>query len=153
MDSGSIGVRAPEGLRALSLGRTSMADSASGGQLGEIAVSEKQPVSWRSIIYGTPVISSDQEPAGHVHEVLGDDAEDIFHGLRVALVGGHRDVLVSVDHVASISADQVRVDLTRSALDALPTYDEEATYHLASVGWLRKHIGWQKDSKGDEEPG
>ncbi|MGC8633234.1 MAG: PRC-barrel domain-containing protein [Candidatus Limnocylindrales bacterium] len=116
-------------------------------------MSENQPVSWRSIVYGTPVMSSDHEPVGHVHEVLGDDADDIFHGLRVGLAGGHRDVLVSVDDVASMSADAVRVDLTRSALEALPTYDEEATYHLASVGWLRKHIGWQKDSDSNEEPG
>ncbi len=116
-------------------------------------MSENQPISWRSIVYGTPVISRDSEPVGRVHEVLGDDADDIFHGLRVALAGGHRDVMVSVDVVASMATDAVRVDLTRSELDALPTYDEEATYHLASVGWLRKHIGWKKDSQSDEEPG
>jgi uncharacterized protein YrrD len=116
-------------------------------------VSETQPISWRSIVYGTPVISRDNEPVGKVHEVLGSDAEDIFHGFRVALAGGHRDVMVSVDDVASMSTDEVRTDLVRSEFEALPTYDDEATYHLASVGWLRKHIGWKKDSKSDEEPG
>ena len=116
-------------------------------------MSENQPISWRSIVYGTPVISRDNEPVGRVHEVLGDDADDIFHGLRVALAGGHRDVMVSVDEVASMGPDAVRVDLTRSDVEALPTYDEEATYHLASVGWLRKHLGWQRDSRSDEEPG
>jgi hypothetical protein len=98
-------------------------------------------------------VSSDNERAGEVHEVLGDDADDIFHGLRVALAGGRRDVMVSADAVASMTADEVRVDLSRSDLEALPTYEEEATYHLASVGWLRKHLGWTKDSKSDEEPG
>lgn len=116
-------------------------------------MSETQPISWRSVVYGTPVISSDNERAGEVHEVLGSDAEDIFHGLRVALAGGHRDVMVSADDVASVSADEVRTDLTRSELEALPTYEDEATYHLASVGWLRKHVGWKSDSKSDEEPG
>ena len=116
-------------------------------------MSESQPISWRSIVYGTSVVSSDNEPVGQVHEVLGDDADDIFHGLRVALAGGHRDVMVSADTVASMSTDEVRVDLRRSEFDALPTYEDEATYHLASVGWLRKHIGWKKDSKSDEEPG
>ncbi|MEA2620938.1 MAG: hypothetical protein QOC97_1711, partial [Chloroflexota bacterium] len=43
--------------------------------------------------------------------------------------------------------------LTRTDLDALPAYEETATHHLASVGWLRKHLGWKKDSEGDEEPG
>jgi hypothetical protein len=122
-------------------------------RLEEIAVSETQPISWRSVVYGTPVISSDNERAGEVHEVLGSDAEDIFHGLRVALAGRHRDVMVSADDVASLSANAVRLDLTRSALEALPAYDEEATYHLASVGWLRKHLGWKKDATSDEEPG
>jgi hypothetical protein len=26
------------------------------------------------------------------------------------------------------------------------------SWHLASVGWLRKHLGWKKDSEGDEGP-
>lgn len=116
-------------------------------------MSETQPISWRAIVYGTPVISSDNAPAGEVHEVLGSDAEDIFHGLRMTLAGRPRDVMVSADDVASISADEVRTDLTRSQLEALPTYEDEATYHLASVGWLRKHLGWKKDSESDEEPG
>jgi hypothetical protein len=116
-------------------------------------VSENQPISWRSIIYGTPVIASDNKPVGQIREVLGDDVEDVFHGLRVALAAGHRDVMVSVDDVASMATDTVRLDLTRAEIEALRTYDEEATYHLASVGWLRKHVGWKRDSKSDEEPG
>ena len=48
---------------------------------------------------------------------------------------------------------RVRSSLPASVIEALATYDETATYHLASVGWLRKHLGWQRDSKSDEEPG
>lgn len=116
-------------------------------------MSEPEPISWRSIVYGTPVVSSDSEPSGTVREVLGSDADDIFHGLRVTLARGHRDVMVSANEVASMSTAEIRTDLTRSELEALPTYDDEATYHLASVGWLRKHVGWMRDSKSDEEPG
>jgi hypothetical protein len=116
-------------------------------------VTDAQPISWRAIVYGTPITSSDDQRAGEVHEVLGSDADDIFHGLRVAVANGHRDVMVSADDVASLAADQVRVDLSRTEIEALPTYKEEDTYHLASVGWLRKHLGWTKDSKSDEEPG
>jgi hypothetical protein len=116
-------------------------------------MSEPRPVSWRSIVYGTPVISRDDEPAGSVREVLGSDGGDIFHGLRVRLTGPRRDVMVSVDDIASMSATEVRTDLSRTQLEALPGYDERATYHLASVGWLRKHIGWKKDSNSDEEAG
>jgi hypothetical protein len=120
---------------------------------GGITVTDAQPIAWRAIVYATPVTSSDDQRAGEVHEVLGSDADDIFHGLRVALANGHRDVMISADDVSSLASDQVRVDLTRAEIEALPTYKEEDTYHLASVGWLRKHLGWTKDSKSDEEPG
>jgi len=85
--------------------------------------------------------------------MLGSDADDIFHGIRVALRDGHRDVLVPSDAVTSLTESEVRTSLTRADVDALPAYEETATYHLASVGWLRKHLGWKKDSEGDEEPG
>ena len=111
------------------------------------------PVSWRTIVYGTPVLASDGTPVGTVREVLGDDAEDIFHGLRVALREARRDVMVPADNVDTLAADAIRLDLSAADLEARPTYEEEATYHLASVGWLRKHLGWRQDSKGDEEPG
>jgi hypothetical protein len=116
-------------------------------------VPETQPISWRSIVDGTPVTSSGSVRVGVVQEVLGSDAEDIFHGLRVALIGRRGDVMVSADDIESMSLVVVRTDLTRSQIEALPAYDEMATYHLASVGWLRKHLGWQKDAKSDEEPG
>lgn len=115
-------------------------------------MSQNPPISWRSIVYETPVVTGDGERVGKVREVLGDDAEDIFHGLRVALDAGHREVMVPADAVTSLASDAVRLDLTRSAIDALPPYEEQATYHLASVGWLRKHLGWKKDSESDEEP-
>ncbi len=114
---------------------------------------DSQPISWRSVAYGTTVISSDGETAGEVHEVLGSEADDIFHGLRVTLHGGHRDVMLASDDVESLTTTEVRSGLTRAELDALPAYDETASYHVASVGRFRKHLGWKKDSESDEEPG
>jgi uncharacterized protein YrrD len=116
-------------------------------------MADSAPVSWRTIIYGTPLVSSDGQRVGEVHEVLGDDADDIFHGLRVALAGAKRDVMVAADDVDSLASDAISVSLTKAELEAAPTYEEEATYHLASVGWLRKHLGWQRDSRSDEEAG
>jgi len=120
---------------------------------GVINMSEVDAVGWRGIVYGTPVVTDGGDAVGSVREVLGSDADDIFHGLRVGLSRGHRDVMVPSDDVRSISASAVGLDLSRSAIEALPTYDEVATYHLASVGWLRKHLAWTKDSARDEEPG
>ncbi len=116
-------------------------------------MSESQPISWRSIVYGTAVISADDIRAGVVHEVLGSDAEDVFHGLRVALASERRDVMLAADDIAGMTLTEVRSALTHSQIEGLSSYDETATYHLASVGWLRRHLGWRKDAKGDEEPG
>jgi hypothetical protein len=116
-------------------------------------VPETQPISWRSIVYGTPVLSRDVGRVGVVHEVLGSDAEDIFHGLRVAHTSRHLDVMVAADDVESMSLSEVQTSLTQAEFDALREYNETATYHLASVGWLRKHLGWKQDAKSDEEPG
>jgi hypothetical protein len=114
---------------------------------------DPQPASWRSIVYGTPVISVDNEPVGEVREVLGSDGEDIFHGLRVRLSRQGREVMVAADDVTAIFPARIETGLTQGELAALAVYDETATYHLASVGWLRKHLGWQQDSESDEEPG
>ncbi len=114
---------------------------------------DEQATSWRSILYGTPVIGNGDERLGAVREVLGSDAQDIFHGLRVRLADQRRDVMISAVDVDDISGDGVRTSLTRPDVEAMAPYDESATYHLASVGWLRKHLGWQRDSTSDEEPG
>ena len=116
-------------------------------------MSNTDPIGWRGVTYGTPVTTVDGVRVGTIREVLGSDADDIFHGLRVGLATGHRDVMVPAGNVTTLSASEVGVDLSRSAVEALPTYDEVASYHLASVGWLRKHLGWTKDSASDEEPG
>jgi hypothetical protein len=52
-----------------------------------------------------------------------------------------------------MSAAEIRTGLAEAEIQALPAYDEHAAYHLASVGWLRKHVGWKRDSRSDEEPG
>jgi len=115
--------------------------------------SSSQPVSWRAVVYGTTVTGSDGVLVGTVREVLGSDAEDIFHGLRVRLDGTKRDAMVPADHVAILAADGIVLRVDRAAVAALPDFDEPATYHLTSVGWLRHHLGWREDSTSDEEPG
>src|SRR5664280_3700586 len=93
----------------------------------EVHVPETPPISWRSILYGTPVTATDGVRGGVVQEVLGSDAEDIFHGLRVALTGRRGDVMVSADDIASMSLGEVRTVLTQSQIEGLAAYDETAT--------------------------
>ena len=114
---------------------------------------DNDPIAWRAIVYGTPVLSSDGTKAGEVREVLGSDSEDIFHGIRLARSGGHADAVVLVDDITSMTAAAIQTDFTLAELTALPAYVEEASFHVGSVGQFRKHTGWKQDSKSDEEPG
>jgi hypothetical protein len=119
----------------------------------ETKVPNTDPIGWRAVIYGSPVRTADGVQAGTVREVLGSDAEDIFHGLRVKLASGGREVMVPAADVTAMSSAAIETDLTPADMASLPAYDEVASYHLASTGWLRKHLGWTKDSTSDEEPG
>ncbi len=117
-------------------------------------MSDSTPIAWRAIVYDTPVLLSDGTGLGRVREVLGSDQEDIFHGIRVAMDRrAADDVVVTADHVTSITREAIGTDVASTDAGTLPRFDDEATYHLASVGWLRRHLGWRRDSRSDEEPG
>ena len=115
-------------------------------------MTDPTPIAWRAIVYGTPVVAADGTRLGTVREVLGSDADDIFHGLRVRHDGDAKhDAMVAAERITEITHDSVGTNVGSS--ETLPAYDEAATYHLASVGWLRKHLGWVSDKDRDEEPG
>ncbi len=115
-------------------------------------MSGNDSIGWRGVVYGTQVLGADGKRVGTVREILGSDQEDIFHGVRVA-IDRHHDVMLPAEDVADLTTSAVTSTLSAAEIEALPAYDEPATYHLASVGWLRKHLGWKQDSKSDEEPG
>ena len=104
-------------------------------------------------MYDTPVFAAGGGHVGTVREVLGSDAEDVFHGLRLGADDGSGDRLLVADHVSLITKSPIETDLSADEVAALQPYQEQDTYHLASVGWLRRHLGWRKDSESDEEPG
>jgi hypothetical protein len=118
-----------------------------------VLVADNDPIAWRAIVYGTPVLASDGTKAGEVREVLGSDGEDIFHGVRLERAGGHADVVVVADDITTMTSSAIQSVLTTAELAALPPYVEEASFHVGSVGRFRKHLGWKQDSESDEEPG
>jgi hypothetical protein len=114
---------------------------------------DDDPIAWRAIVYDTPVFAAGGTHVGTVREVLGSDAEDVFHGLRVGADDGKGDRLLLADDISLITRSRIETSLSADEVAALSPYQEQDTYHLASVGWLRRHLGWQKDSSSDEEPG
>src|SRR5439155_24580072 len=81
------------------------------------------PIAWRGVSYGSSVFADDGTKVGTVHEILGSDSEDICHGVRLRL-SNKRDVMVSSDDVTNLSTDGVSTQLTRTAIEALPTFAE-----------------------------
>jgi hypothetical protein len=67
-------------------------------------VPETNSIAWRAVVYETPVTTADGARVGTVREMLGSDAEDIFHGIRVRLTAGHRDVMIRADDVSTLTA-------------------------------------------------
>ncbi|HEX5466077.1 MAG TPA: hypothetical protein VFW92_05300 [Candidatus Limnocylindrales bacterium] len=102
-----------------------------------------QPISWRVVSAETPVQATDGTVAGHVADVLGADAEDIFHGLVVKRAAGPECVVLA-ERITALLADRVETDLSTAEIAALPPYETEATFHLGVTGLIRKHEGWIK---------
>jgi hypothetical protein len=117
-------------------------------------MSVESAIGWRGIAYGTPVWTADGLRVGHVREVLGSDAQDIFHGIRVDL-GARQgsDTIVAADDITAMTTERITVSLTRDEVLGGPRYTDQATYHVGTVGTIRKHLGWKRDSGSDEEPG
>jgi uncharacterized protein YrrD len=77
------------------------------------------PVAWRYIQHGTPVIGSDGERLGTVDEMVGDDTADIFTGV---LVGGGFTApqrTIPADHIVNMTPSRVEVSLDRDAFERI----------------------------------
>lgn len=103
-----------------------------------------QPIAWRVVTDGTPVQTAEGTLVGHVADVLGADAEDIFHGLAVRRIGHGPACVVLAERIILMSAARIVTDLSAADVAALPPYEPEATFHLGITGLLRRHEGWIK---------
>jgi hypothetical protein len=111
---------------------------------------DEQPVSWKTIRADSPVFSSDDEEVGTVHEVLGSEQADIFHGIvvRSGLLG--KDVVVPAQEVTGLSDRRIDLALSAEQVRALEPFKEEESYHLGVVGMFRHRLGWVPESRDPE---
>lgn len=110
----------------------------------EPAVQPDQPISWRVVADGTPVHDAQGDVAGRVADVLGADAEDIFHGLVIKRAAGGQECVVLAERISAMTPARIETDLTAEEIRDLPVYQPEQTFHLGVTGLLRKHGGWIK---------
>ena len=101
-----------------------------------------QPVAWRAVPENADVVAQGTR-VGSLWDMLGSQAEDIFHGIVVKL-GSGRKVFVSSDDVVGLTASHVDVDLPAAEVESLPDHVEEHNFDLGIVG-LRKWLGWKEE--------
>jgi hypothetical protein len=105
-----------------------------------------EQVSWLVTPYRAPVLDADGDRMGTAESLLGDEQQDIFHGLAVKLSDGGRVVEVPAAKVARITRSAVHTSVARSEIPGLQPYREEHWFHLGWGGLFRKRPGWREDS-------
>ncbi len=105
---------------------------------------DEEQVAWIRTPYHAPILDSSGTSFGTTESLLGDEAEDIFHGIAVKLSEGGRVAEVAADHVVKITLRAVHTDLDGAAVTQLPPYQEERWFHLGEGGLFRKHAEWKK---------
>lgn len=82
---------------------------------------DETPVTWQRTPRSAAVYGADGSEIGSVEAVLGDEEEDIFHGLAVKRLG-HSVVELPAAHVKKICASGVVTDLYPGDVAGLQPY-------------------------------
>jgi hypothetical protein len=101
-------------------------------------------LSWRATPYKAPVFDAGGLTFGRTESLLGDEEEDIFHGLAVKLSEGGRMVEVPAESVSRITASGVHTSIQKGDVASLQAYREEHWFHLGWGGLFRKHPEWRE---------
>ena len=104
-------------------------------------------VAWRAMPYRAPVVAADSSEIGTAESLLGDEEEDIFHGIVVKRKPGGAALEIPAARIKKITAKHVVTDLTADDVAALPRYREEHWFHIGWGGLFRKHPEWDETSK------
>lgn len=82
------------------------------------------PVSWLMITKGWKVVASDGSEIGKVHEIVGDEGEDIFDGLAVSSGVLGKPRYIAAERVKGITEGRIEVDLASGDAHQLEEYKE-----------------------------
>lgn len=105
----------------------------------------ERQLAWTAMPYRAMVVGADGTEIGTAESLLGDEEEDIFHGIAVKVSGG-RHVEIPASRVKRITEGGVATDLTESEISELQPYREEKWFGIGWGGLFRKHPEWQSRS-------
>jgi hypothetical protein len=86
---------------------------------------DEAQVAWRAMPHHAPVVAADEAEIGTAESVLGDEEEDIFHGIVARLKEGARVVEVPAARITRITDKRVITDLSGDDVAALTAYRAE----------------------------
>jgi hypothetical protein len=84
-------------------------------------VEAERTVSWMAIRRHAPVLDADGNELGHAEAVLGDEGDDIFHGIALNLKGWGGHVELPANRVLRITSERIYTDLASDEAGTLPT--------------------------------
>jgi hypothetical protein len=82
------------------------------------------PIAWTALPREAVVVAADGTEIGRVRYVLGDQQEDIFHGVAMRRADDGESVEVQWRHIKRLTEQHVVTDLSSGEVDSLPRYHE-----------------------------
>jgi hypothetical protein len=83
---------------------------------------DETPVAWTALPHHVPVVAADGTELGHIETVLGDEPEDIFHGLVIRRTADGELVELPAARVTRMTEGHVVTDLADGDAQGLPPY-------------------------------
>jgi hypothetical protein len=106
---------------------------------------EDEPaLAWIAMPYRAPVVADDGTHIGSAESLLGDEKEDIFHGIVVKRSG--KAMEIPAVRIKRITAKGVDTDLSAGDVEGLQPYVAERWFHIGWGGVFRKHPKWDNTS-------
>lgn len=106
------------------------------------------PVSWLATPYRGPVLDIDGTVIGTAESLIGDENEDIFHGLAIKpegpVEGGSYRELPAA-RITRITTTKIHTDLSAEEAQGLEPYREARYEHIEWGGLFRKHPHWKEE--------
>lgn len=97
--------------------------------------------------YQAPVLDSAGETIGTAESLLGDEDDDIFHGIVVRRQQDGRDVEIEAAQVTKITTDAVHTSVSPEQVPQLPPYEESKRYRIEWGGLFRKRPEWRESDR------
>jgi hypothetical protein len=109
-------------------------------------MTDEKQVAWLVTPKEAPVMGSGGELLGEVRAVLGDDEDNIFHGLAMKPEDGGKLVEVPGARVERITTERVYTSLSQDEVGSLEPYEEDRWFDFEGLeGIFRKRAKWNKD--------